>query len=436
MKKFFSLIMVAAAFAFAACETDEPVADGGKLDTPVVEVAEVADYGFTITWGAINGADSYTINMKGKNYTTAETTYTFENLNAGEYVVRVMATGEGYENSEFGSVTVTLTGATSVDWFTQTVSLSEVNEEKGYYPYNSIDFIWKGTGVTEIRYNLYEATSIQGVADQDIQNALQTISDPVILDEINGDGFYGQFGGILNANTEYALCVEVVNGDGLKFFTISNITTESFDVPAETQAWVGTWNATTSKIITIGSDGAGTLSDKTEEFVITVAASSQSPDMVIIDGLSVLGEGNPTYGYVDGNTLTIVTNNNIGQDAENGIYYYWLPFIAIDGELAGLNMFGGEVPSQVLTMADDGTVTGETAKFAANLEDGTEVTVEVVSSEVYGVSADGQLYFFIEAFPAVYRAGDMQVVKAANPTAKALNKAAKNYPMSLSSVVL
>lgn len=433
MKKFFSLIMVVAAFAFAACE--EPVVEGGKLDTPVVEVAEVADYGFTVTWGAIEGADSYTVNMKGKNYTTVETTYTFENLNAGEYVVRVMATGEGYDNSEFGSVTVNLTGATSVDWFTQTVALSEVNEAEGIYPYNSIDFIWKGTGVTEIRYNLYEATQIQGVDEQDIKNYLQDVSDPTVLDEVNGDGFFGQFKAVLNAGTEYALCVEAVNGDGLKFFTINKITTETFDVPAETQAWIGTWNATTSKVITIGQDGKGTLSNKTEEFAITIAASSIAPDMVVIDGLSVLGDGNPTYGYVDGNTLTITTNINIGQNAEQAIYYYWLPYIAIDGELMGLNMFESEVPSHVLTMAEDGTVTGETGKFLANLEDGTEVTIEVVCSEVYGVSAEGKLYFFIEAFPAVYRAGDMQVTKAAAPTAKRLNKVAKNYPMSLSSVV-
>ena len=441
MKKFFSLMMIAAAFAFVACGdpvNDEPT-DSSKLTTPVVTIVDVEAYGFTAQWEAVAGAESYTVNLKGKNYTTEELSYKFEKLNPGEYQVRVKATGKGYEDSDFGSAIATLTGATEVEWFTQTVSLPETEDpENGIFRYNSIDFVWKGTGITDLRYSLYVAADIEGVDTKDIQADLTSLGDSTgaILDEVNGDGFHGQFGGVLNGGTEYALCVEVTNAEGLEFFTISKISTESFDIPAETQAWIGTWNATTSKVISINDSGVGTLSDKTDSFTFTVAASSQAPNMVVIDGLSVSGEGNPTMGYVDGNTLTIMTNLSIGYDADQDIYYYWLPYIAIDGELMGLNLFSSEVPAHVLTMAEDGTVVGETGKFPVQFEDGTEAEAEVVSSEVYGVNSQGQLFFFIEAFPAVYRAGAMQVTKAANPTAKALNKVAKNYPMSLSSVVL
>ena len=441
MKKFFSLMMIAAAFAFVACGdpvNDEPTGSS-KLTTPVVTIVDVEAYGFTAQWEAVAGAESYTINMKGKNYTTEELSYKFEKLNPGEYQVRVKATGKGYEDSDFGSAVATLTGATEVEWFTQTVSLPETEiPEEGLFRYNSIDFTWKGTGITDLRYNLYVAADIEGIDAKDIQADLSSLGESTgaILDEVNGDGFHGQFGGVLDGGTEYALCVEVTNADGLEFFTISKISTESFDIPAETQAWIGTWNATTSKVLTLNDNGVGTLSDKTESFTFTVAASSQAPDMVIVDGLSVLGEGNPTKGYVDGNTLTIVTNLSIGYNADQDIYYYWLPYIALDGELMGLNMFESEVPAHVLTMAEDGTVVGETGKFSATDQNGSEVAVEVISSEVYGVNSQGQLFFFIDAFPAVYRAGAMQVTKAANPTAKALNKVAKNYPMSLSSVVL
>ena len=83
MKKFFSMMMiVAAAFSFVACEgllpgTEDKPAEGSKLETPAVEATEVGETYFTISWAAVEGADSYTINMKGKNYTTAETSYKF-----------------------------------------------------------------------------------------------------------------------------------------------------------------------------------------------------------------------------------------------------------------------------------------------------------------------------------------------------------------------
>ena len=154
MKKFFSMMMIAAAaISFAACgdNGEEPTpgpgtgnGNGSKLETPVPEVAETE---FTIAWEAVANADSYTVNLKGKNYTTAETSYKFENMNAGEYTVRVKATGEGYKDSDFGQVVVTLTGATSVDWFESSVAPAQENPEKGYGPYNAVAFTWKGTGV-------------------------------------------------------------------------------------------------------------------------------------------------------------------------------------------------------------------------------------------------------------------------------------------------
>ena len=457
MKKFFSMMMIAAAvFAFAACEktgdddgTTGGGNNGGKLATP--ELAEThTETSFTLTWGAVENAEAYMLNLDGKFHNTEECSYTFENLNAGSYTVRVKATAEGYEESDWAKITVTLTGATSVDWFTQTLSLPEVDEtvdygngqEVTYQPYNGVKALWQGTGVADIKYVLFETAKIEGASDAQIKASLKTFDNITgALELINSaDGLEVIFGG-LSANTSYTAYVLVKNEAGQEFLTHNEITTEDFETPAETQAWIGTWNAKTSQVISIDDKGNGTLSDQEKTFNFTVSASATDPYVVVIDGLSVLGEGNPTIGYVGENTvgentLTIMTNLVIGSDA-NGINYLWLPFVAVDGQLLGLNDFGREVPAHVLTMAEDGTVTGETGKFGVTFEDETEGEAEVVSSEVYGVDGSGQLYFFIESFPAVYRAGAMEVTKAAAPTAKILNnKEVVKYPMSLSSVVL
>ncbi len=448
MKKFFSMMMIAAAvFAFAACGNDEPGPqgggnEGGKLATP--ELSEThTETSITVSWGAVENAEAYRVNLKGKNYTTEELSYTFENLNAGTYDIRVMATAEGYTDSEMAKISVTITGATSVDWFTQTLSLPEVDETVDYgngqvmvyQPYNGVKALWKGTDVADIKYGLFATEGLDGVSDAQIKGNLNTFDNITgALELINSaEGLEIIYGGC-SANTSYTAYVWVKNVAGQEFFTSNEITTSDFDVPAETQAWIGTWNAKTSQAISIDNTGAGTLSAKDETFTLTIAASATAPDMVVIDGLSVLGEDNPTVGYVVEDTLTIVTNFSIGADAD-GITYMWLPFVAVDGELLGLNDFGGEVPAHTLTMAEDGTVTGETGKFGVKFNDGTEAEAEVVCTELYGVDQQGQLYFFIESFPAVYRAGALELTQAATPTAKVLNKEARNFPMSLSSVV-
>lgn len=452
MKKFFSMMMIAAAvFAFAACEKtgeDDGTTGGGnngsKLATP--ELSEThTETSFTLTWGAVENAEAYMLNLDGKFHNTEECSYTFENLNAGSYTVRVKATAEGYEESDWGKITVSLTGATSVDWFTQTLSLPEVDETidygngqiQVYQPYNGVKALWKGTGVADIKYVLFETAGLDGVSDAQIKAKLTTFDNITgALELINSEeGLEVIFGGC-SANTSYTAYVWVKNEAGQEFFTNNEITTEGFDIPAETQAWIGTWNAKTSQVISIDDTGKGTLSAQEQTFNFTVSASATDPYTVVIDGLSVLGKDNPTIGYVKENTLAIMTSLSIGTDAD-GIQYMWLPYVYLDGQLAGLNNFGAEVPAHFLTMAEDGTVTGETGKFVAEYQDGTAVDVEVVSSELYGVNSQNQILFFIEAFPAVYRAGAMEVTKAATPTAKILNnKEVVKYPMSLSSVVL
>lgn len=426
MKKFFSLMMIAAAFAFAACGTEGPNDDPiekTQLETPVVTIAETEAYGFTAQWEAVAGAESYTVNMKGKNYSTTELSYTFENLNPGEYTVRVKAVGEGYEDSAFGSATATLTGATEVDWFTQTVSLPEAdNAEEGIFRYNTIEFTWKGTGVADLRYNLYEAASIEGIDNATIQADLASLGTDsgAIIDEINGNGFEAQFNG-LSAETEYALCVEVTNTDGIIFFTISKITTEGFETPAETLAFVGTWEVSCHQIYTIDSSGNGVASAKEEKFEITVEASASRPDEVYVYNYTMLGpDAWPAIGQVYGNQLYLMNGVMLDQNADEGYYYYWLSWYDFgDGKVSPSI---DSLPFAVVAIAEDGNTATHYNTFELQDGNGNPVAVTCHAADIFGVADNGSIYFLgIQSFPAVYRTGQMEWVKKdASASAKSL----------------
>lgn len=439
MKKFFSMMMIAAAvFSLAACENGgdddgkNPGGQGGgnkgKLATP--ELSEThTETSITVTWGAVENAEAYIVNLDGKTNTVEECTYTFENLNAGEYTIRVGAKAEGYEDSDLAKITVTLTGATSVDWFTQTVSLPEEEDpEKNIYRCNTIDFTWKGTGVAEIKYNLYTADGLEGVSKDEIIKDLEFVEDEV-LTEVNGDGFSAAFSPVSGGVT-YALCVEVTNNDGVKFFTRSDITTEVAVASNAAKAWLGTWTATTTKEMSVqpnakGDDIEATFTDKTNTFTLTITENPNDPNQVNIDGLSVLGVGYPTVGVVIDNQLNVMTSVYLGMN--QGYYVYWLPFIILEGDYSTAQIVDfGQMPAYVLTMNEDGSVTGDTFKGEAQYQDGTKVGFEVVSSEVYGVSDKGGISFFVDAWPAVYRAGAIQVTKESG------NVSAKTYSVKSS----
>ena len=412
MKKFFSMMMIAAAaFSFVACEgvtpeePNKPV-EGSKLETPVVEASDVAETSFTISWGAVEGADSYTVNLKGKNYSTTETSYKFENLNAGEYSVRVKAIGAGYKDSDFGSVTVTLTGATSVTWFESSVKPAAVNEEKGYGPYNAVEFTWKGTGVKSLSYGLYVSQGLIGIDDKTIKDAVKAISDEDLAVVNSAEGLSAVIGPI-NGATTYTMCLLAVNEAGVEFFSKEEVTTESAQPRAEAQAWVGTWEVKSTQMYSIDQNGDGTVVDGAETFTVNITTSPNDPDEVVIDGWSVLGEGFTTYGSVEGDTLYILNGTYLGEGQDqNGqpFAYYWVGWYDF-----GLSIDG--YPSNIATL--NGETATSTNKMTFYDNNNAEVPVTCFASDVFGVTETGGLLFFCESFPGVYRTGDMTWTKSA-----------------------
>ena len=437
MKKFFSMMLIAmAAISMVACsesKTDEGKGQGGnttgaKLETPVPVVDEKGDTFVVVSWEAIEGAQSYKLNLKGKFYNTNETSYKFENLNAGTYTIMVQAIGEGRDNSEFGSVVVEITGATEVDWFTATAQPAEVNEEEGIGPYNAIDFVWKGTGVKSLAYGLYYANDLIGVSQSEIKNALKDVDNADVIAAVNSEeGFASTFGPI-DGGTNFAMCLCVTNNDGLEFFTMVEVATETAEPSEAAQAWIGTWEVNSTQKYSIDQTGAGTVVEEADTFTVTITAGASDPNEVIVDGWSVLGEGFTTYGSVDGDQLYILNGTNLGVSEDGSFYYYWLGWYDF-----GLSI--DAYPSNIVTKNGDAATSTNSMTFYA--EDNSEVPVVCYASDVFGVTDSGSIYFLIEAFPGVYRTGDMTWTKSA-AAAQAANVDAMGFnPTALkSSVVL
>ena len=437
MKKFFSMMMIAAAaISFAACGEDtpdgpvNPTPNGSKLETPAPEATEVAETEFTIAWEAVANADSYTVNLKGKNYTTAETSYKFENMNAGEYTVRVKATGEGYKDSDFGQVVVTLTGATSVDWFESSVAPAQENPEKGYGPYNAVAFTWKGTGVKSLSYGLYLSENLMSVDDETIKDALTAIGAEDLAVVNSAEGLSAVIGPI-SGGTTYTMCLLVTNEAGIEFFSKEEVTTETAEASDAAKAWAGAWTVNSTKKYSIDQNGDGTVVDGAETFTVNITTSPNDPDEVVIDGWSVLGEGFTTYGSVEGDTLYILNGTYLGEGQDqNGqpFGYYWVGWYDF-----GLSIDG--YPSNIATLdGETATSTNEMTFYDTN---NNEVPVVCFASDVFGVTETGGLLFFVESFPGVYRTGDMTWTKStAAAQATSIDALNLNHKAIMSSVVL
>ena len=392
MKKFFSMMMIAAAALFAACgETPEtPEQPGGgnntskKLETPA-PTAEAGETYIVVSWEAISGADSYTLNLKGKNYTTSETTYTFENLNKGDYTIRVKATGEGYKDSDFGTVTVTVTGATSVDWFTQTVTARA--EEV------AIDFTWIGEGVASLSYAIFTTESASQVEESTIIAYLEDLDAEGLAAVNSAEGLTAYFDQGLYGSTSYTLFAYVTNEAGISFLAKNEVVTCEAKVSDEAAAWLGNWAAYTEQIAAYDSNaGTFNISDQRNDIAMTIVMQEGTTHDVIVYGLSKIGHDIPAFGTValaeDGtNVLYIWSFQNLG-DVGNGYYAYWISYCSLaDG---GYTFVTGEFPAWMLCMDAAGNVTCE--MYTGELSNGAIFTAQ--ATEVFALNPEtGQLGF-------------------------------------------
>ena len=360
MKKFFSMMLIAAAaLSFAACEPensqDKP-STGTKLEAPA-PTAEAGETYIVVSWEAISGADSYTLNLKGKNYTTSETTYTFENLNKGDYTIRVKATGEGYKDSDFGTVTVTVTGATSVDWFTQTAQASTEGV--------AIEFFWKGENVKSIYYGLFLSENVASADDNLIIANLSSLGTDAaaVLEAVNGEGFEGVFNQNLLGSSNYTLFAHVVNADGIEFLARTEVVTPEAVVAPETEAWLGYWTAETNEVVEYDlekNDGSWKVSTEKNEFSLLVEVEPGTTNNVFVYGISFMGVDFPAFGTVkydaeNNLNLLYIWSYQFIADMGEGNYAGWLTICNINNTQYGI--VTGEFPTYILVQDAAGNVT-------------------------------------------------------------------------------
>lgn len=390
------MAVLAAMFAFVACSetggTDEPTpGDGTKLAKPELTIKEQTETSFTVAWNAVSGADAYMVNMNSKNYTTDECEYTFENLNGGEYTVRVKATGKGYKDSDNASIKVTVTGLTKCDWFEQELIAvtepTELNDGTMVYPYEALFFNWKGTDIKSIQYGLFATADVETASPAEIKKNLNGFSadaEAQILAAVNGaDGFTSVFNK-LTGSTSYTLYTLVTNADGVEYLASSTLTTAEAEVSEDTKAWLGTYTAQTAKIYDIATSE---ISEEVTNFTFTVTSIEGTTDEVYIDGLSIIGTDLPAMGQVaadgEGNILMAIWNYVDMGPLGGGFNLYWYALCATMGDYY---LVSGSYPAYILTLAADGTITCEA--YAGELSDGSPF--EVAAFDVIGVDANGE----------------------------------------------
>ena len=457
------MAVIAAMFAFASCEATPDVDEtpsSTKLATPVVEIVDVTETGFTAKWAAVEGATSYSLSTNIANQkmvTTNEVSYKFENLNRGEYTVRVKATGEGKEDSDFSEmVKVTLTGATSADWFTQTVALVEDSAENrkfGYYQFNAVDFVWKGTGVKELVYGMFETEKIASMSDEDIVSNMQSSLDGELLAEVNSaEGFARTFTG-LQGSTKYTLCALATNEAGIQYLAKNDIVTAETQLTDQAKAWLGTWTAKTNEKMVWSEEGIG-VADGELAHSLSITSVPGYADYVYIDGFSVWGEGlgmealgQMAIGKNGENYLYIWNNVEIQQD-NKGNTLGWTTFSLIsnfspeyDGQILSV---GGDYPSHILELTEEGVVC---TMYVGSLDEQGVSRFEVVSNDLYwhvgdqiyllemDLNEDGETEYFTE-----YHAGEIvDFVKTADEVVAPQSVRKANYTFNksqFSSVVI
>ena len=432
MKKLFSMMAVLAAmFAFVACtdSTDEPAGTKGKLATPEL-TSTTTETSFTISWNAVSGADAYIVNFDGKNYTVAECSYTVENLNAGDYTVRVKATGKGYEDSDSAKIVVSVSGIKECNWFTQELFLAEDSEE-GITKYNAVWFTWKGTGIADVQYGLFETAALEGASDKDIKDNLNTFDAQtleVVLDYINGaEGFTNVFTDT-DGSTSYTLCTLVTNEDGIEFLAKSDITTEEAELTEATKRWIGTYSAQTNQMVDIAVETIAPV-DKVTNFEFTVTAVPGTSDEVDVYGLSELDPELPAYGYVmtyEGIDYLCILAGQAVADIGEGWVAMWFPFCSKGAN--GYTFVNGEFEAYFFAMDAEGNI--EFMPGSGQLQDGSEFSVVAMDFLAYNGQNIGLLGRQDGSDFKDWKYGDITNIVKKDAAAAAANKSAMNLSVN------
>ena len=79
-----------------------------KLETPQNLNATVSDSTINVTWSAVANATGYEVSFNGETNTTTETSYSFADVEPGDYTIEVVAKADNFDTSAVASVNVTV----------------------------------------------------------------------------------------------------------------------------------------------------------------------------------------------------------------------------------------------------------------------------------------------------------------------------------------
>jgi hypothetical protein len=427
MRKLFSMMVaLAAVFTFAACETtpEEPTpSKGTKIATPQVEITDVVEDGFTVKWGAVENAKSYSVvlskanSSKTETKNVTETSVAFSGLGVGTYTVSVKAiANDGYKDSDYAKATAAVEGATSADWFELSVFVTNEYEAQGYYSYNSLFYTMKGTNVASVSVMITTAEIAASYTTDEILSKLQPVGADGISKINTAEGPFSAVDGC-PSNTELVFYALAENADGASVFTHKTATTTEFVVPENVKSWIGTYEATLEKYYVYADDANNPeyYEDTTDKFEFVVGFDEQLG--LYVDGFSVQGGGWETAASItEDGKLGIYSGIQLGQD-QQGYTYAWLTmanlyqnteegFVPVEGEQG--KFYAEEWASHFLVKEGDSY-----ACNAAAYDMGDGTVMEIVFNDIFALK-DNKLYFLIDAWPAKYRAGNFAVVKTSD----------------------
>ena len=275
----------------------EPVA----LATPIVNY-EVEGGNVILTWDAVEGAKEYFVNLpeEGENYTTTETTFTYEGGYECTYVIEVTAIAADTTkntNSEAAAVTVTTEAepAEEVVYTTVAEFLAAAEDESENAPMYTL----KGTitSVTNTSYGNFDLTDdtgtvlIYGLMSPDgATNKYWATSGAKIGDDIVVKTVRTSFNG--TAQGKNAWFVELVSPGTRAFYTVDPAAVDFASVGGEQDIEVFAYNTTAG--VTATSDNAA-FTVAVNGYVVTVTAAANELEEAVTGNITIkVGDLEPT----------------------------------------------------------------------------------------------------------------------------------------------
>ena len=194
-----------------------------------------------------------------------------------------------------------------------------------------------------------------------------------------------------------------------------NVDVSTLEVNKALLPWTGTWSVNSHEVfggdINDWSNDTTTYEAKEETFTVTISPCTTRPYDVVIDGLSVLGEGWNTYGNIDGDSLHIMCGAIV--DRKYGYDYQWVGYYNVDGNMLFYNYTTW--PACVVSMCGINNKAVSTNEVTIYDNDGMPKSAECIICDVFGVTDSGGLYLIGESDGNfVYRTGDMEWKKESN----------------------